>query len=224
MTLFWRITFFLAVLGNLLFFAWSQGYFGRLEDGREPQRLAHQIEPEKLRITDVPRPPDPAEKICRLMGGPAGLPIAQAQRLQSAAVAAAGNMGTLQLGIHPVERPAQYWVLIPPLASKLLVDKKMQELRQLGIKDAKPLLTDQATDHVAISLGLFSTPAAAQSHLAALKQRGVRTAIVQSRSQPAESARVDIRASRNDLQKHLPELLHAAGLTDMALDDCPAES
>ncbi len=224
MTLFWRITFFLAVLGNLLFFAWSQGYFGRLEDGREPQRITHQINPEKLRIVDVPPPPDPAEKICRLMGGQEGLPLAQAQRLQ-AAVAVATNHPTLQLAFSPVERPKQYWVFIPPLANKGLVDKKMQELRQMGIKDAQPLLTDaQAADHFAISLGLFSTPAAAQSQLAALKQRGVRTAIVQPRSQPAESARVEIHATRDDLQKHLPELLNAAGLSEMALDDCPDES
>lgn len=227
MTLFWRITFFLAVLGNLLFFVWSQGYFGRLEDGREPQRMTHQIDPEKLRIIDVPPPPDPAEKICRLMGGQEGLPVEQAQRLQSVmtASAAADKLSSLQLGIHPVDRPAQYWVLIPPLASKVLVDKKMQELRQMGVKDAKPLLTDtQASDRFAILLGSFSSQTAAQSRLAALKQRGVRTAIVQSRIQAAETARVDIRATRDDLQKHLPVLLDAAGLSGIALDDCPNES
>lgn len=185
--------------------------------------MTHQIDSDKLRIVDVPLPPDPMEKICRLIGGQEGLPVAQAERLRSAVTT--GNLTALQLGLHPVERPAHYWVFIPPLASKALVDKKMQELRQLGVKDAKPVLTDtQDKDHLAISLGIFSTPAAAQSQLAILKQHGVRTAIVQSRAQPAETARVDIRATRDDLQKYLPELLNAAGLTDIAMDDCANES
>lgn len=221
MTLFWRITFFLAVLGNLLFFAWSQGYFGRLEDGREPQRLVHQIEPEKLRITDVPPPPSPSEKICRLIGGANGLPMAEVQRLQAALTAESTPF--LRLGIHTMETSIRHWVFIPPLASKGLVDKKIQELRQLGVKEAKPMLTDN-TDHLAISLGLYATAEAAQAQLATLKQRGVRTAVIQARPHATETARVDVHATREDLQKRLPELLNAAGLVDVPLTDCPDET
>ena len=52
MTVFWRIVFSLAILGNLLFFIWGQGYFGRIEDGREPQRVGHQLKEHQPPRTD----------------------------------------------------------------------------------------------------------------------------------------------------------------------------
>lgn len=51
-----RSLFILLVLANLLFFAWGQNYFGETETGREPQRLARQLSPEKLRIGNVAAP------------------------------------------------------------------------------------------------------------------------------------------------------------------------
>ena len=45
-----RLFFFLLVLANLLFFAWTQRYLGASDDGHEPQRLEQQLHPEKLRI------------------------------------------------------------------------------------------------------------------------------------------------------------------------------
>lgn len=48
--------FILLVLANLLFFAWGQHYFGDAETGREPQRLARQLSPEKLRIVAIAAP------------------------------------------------------------------------------------------------------------------------------------------------------------------------
>jgi hypothetical protein len=45
-----RLTFFLLVFANLVFFAWAQGYFGGGDPNREPDRLVQQLQPEKLRI------------------------------------------------------------------------------------------------------------------------------------------------------------------------------
>ena len=45
-----RLFFFLLVLANLLFNAWTQGYFGAPDDSHEPQRLTQQLNAEKLRI------------------------------------------------------------------------------------------------------------------------------------------------------------------------------
>ena len=49
-----RLFFFLLVFANLLFFAWAQGYFGRTDENREPQRLAQQLQADKLRIVRTP--------------------------------------------------------------------------------------------------------------------------------------------------------------------------
>ncbi len=59
-----RSLFILLVLANLLFFAWGQRYFGDAETGREPQRLARQLSPEKLRVgaVVVPAAAPPAER------------------------------------------------------------------------------------------------------------------------------------------------------------------
>ena len=46
-----KLAFLLLVLVNLLLFAWQQGVFGHVPDGgREPERIARQIEPERIRI------------------------------------------------------------------------------------------------------------------------------------------------------------------------------
>ena len=64
-----RTVFFLLVLGNLLLFVWGQGYFGPTSGGGEAERLAAQIEPDRLRIAgkDVPLPKmvEPPREACR---------------------------------------------------------------------------------------------------------------------------------------------------------------
>ena len=55
-----RLFFFLLVFANLLFFAWAQGHFGATDDNREPQRLAEQLQADKLRIVrSMPAPAKP---------------------------------------------------------------------------------------------------------------------------------------------------------------------
>ncbi|MEW6512723.1 MAG: hypothetical protein AB1443_01835 [Pseudomonadota bacterium] len=45
-----RILFLVLLLANMILFAWGQGHLGTQEAGREPQRIAQQVAPEKLRI------------------------------------------------------------------------------------------------------------------------------------------------------------------------------
>ena len=45
-----RLAFLLLVLANLAFFVWAAGYLGGTDEGREPDRLRNQINPDKLRI------------------------------------------------------------------------------------------------------------------------------------------------------------------------------
>ncbi len=46
-----RTALFLLLLANLIFFTWTQGYFGGVgNDGREPGRLATQLAPDKIRL------------------------------------------------------------------------------------------------------------------------------------------------------------------------------
>lgn len=46
-----KLAFLILVLLNLALFAGQQGTFGRLGDGgREPERMARQVEPERFRV------------------------------------------------------------------------------------------------------------------------------------------------------------------------------
>ena len=53
-----RLFFFLLVFANLIFFAWAQGHFGQVDDNREPQRLASQLQADKLRIVRGAQAPE----------------------------------------------------------------------------------------------------------------------------------------------------------------------
>jgi hypothetical protein len=107
------------------------------------------------------------------------------------------------------------------LANKALLDKKLLELKQISVHDATPLLAEGA-DHFAISLGLFATAEAASAYLDTLKQRGVRSAIIQPRPSPAEKARLEVRASRAFWQNKLPDLLAETDLSAAHPENCPS--
>lgn len=268
MTLFWRIVFLLAVFANLLFFAWSQGYFGKLEDGREPLRTQQQILPEQLRV-ELLESAESAEvaatlamerltsdeaaahlPVCRLLGSAeeaeaadvrTGLALATAQRLQQAlqdesqSLAASAGADNAQAAIEIQIRllpllatlPPRYWVHFPPLPSRAHVDRKMQELRNLGITDAMPMLAEGEDQH-AISLGMFSTPEAAEKHLAAMQQRGVRTAVITPRKRtaaPTGKAQLEVRGQALPVQQLLSAVLKKQGLADLPVTDClPAQA
>ena len=71
-----RTLFFLLVLGNLLLFAWGQGYFGAAGGSGEAERLAAQIEPGRLRIAGkglpLPKAAEPPREACRALAGRPG--------------------------------------------------------------------------------------------------------------------------------------------------------
>ncbi|WP_374337233.1 SPOR domain-containing protein [Leeia sp.] len=74
----------------------------------------------------------------------------------------------------------KYWVYIPPLGDKTLVEKKVEQLRSLGVTDLS-VIEDKGRWDSAISLGIFSSKEAADHHLEALKNQGVKSAQVRPR-------------------------------------------
>ncbi len=85
-----------------------------------------------------------------------------------------------KLGQRQVEREIGYWVYIPPLRNKAAVNRKIAELKALGVKE---YFVVQIPGHWlnAISLGVFKTRDAAQNFLHGLQAKGVRTARVGAR-------------------------------------------
>lgn len=85
-----------------------------------------------------------------------------------------------QLSTRNVEYASGYWVYIPPLANKTAVNKKIAEIKALGVEDYF-VMRESPKWNNAISLGIFKTEEAAKKYLALMKKKGVRSAILGER-------------------------------------------
>ena len=187
-----RAFFLLLVLVNLAYFAYGRVVLeGGGADGRIPQLQVAAERIKLLKATErvpadkpqVPRkalPPAPpktatvAPAACLEWGIFSGPGVARAERA----------LASLELPEGQVERTVTdaggYWVYMPPLKNKPEVDRKVRELRDLGVTEFF-VVQDAGQWRNAISLGIFRTDEGAQAFLAGLKQRGVRSAIVTRR-------------------------------------------
>jgi len=205
-----RLFFFLLVFANLLFFAWAQGYFGQIDENREPQRIAGQLQAEKLRIvrnitTAETKKPDQA---CRLISG---LNPTEAGNLQSSLKTAGGEATILAL-----PEPKPHLVIISDLANKAAAEKKAAELARFGITEQTSVELEGGRHE--IILGAFATEAAARELLQSLVKRGIKSARVDSREQPAPKVRVEVRGPAQELLRQLPQLI--APYADATVGEC----
>ena len=194
-----RLFFFLLVFANLIFYAWTQGYFGADDDSREPQRLAQQLNADKLRIVrDTPAPvAKPAELACRAVNG---LSLAEAETLKAAFSAVGG-----EAQVSPLPEPPIHLVVITDLPNKAAVDKKAAELTRFGVKDQTAVEFEDGSHE--IILGEFPVEAAAREFLQGLVKHGIKSARVDSREPEAEKAGVELRAPPSKLLPLLPQLI-----------------
>lgn len=206
-----RLFFFLLVFANLIFFAWAKGYFGQIDDNREPQRLAGQLQAEKLRIVrDIKNPAGTkqSDQACRLING---LNPTEAGTLQAAMKTAGGEATILSL---PEAKP--YLVVISDLANKAAVEKKAAELTRFGVTEQTTVELEGGRHE--ILLGSFAAEATAREMLQGLVKRGIKSARVDKREQPAPKVRVEVRGPAQDLLRQLPQLI--APYADATVGEC----
>lgn len=193
-----RVLLLLLLLTNIGFFAYHRLLSGT--DEAAVQIAALQINPEKIvpvaveamssvapaTITaPVPVPVAPAAvsplpaaiavpTSCAEWGVFAGAEVARAD----AALAALGlPAGTTQRRVTEVDG---YWVHMAPLKTKGEIDRKVSELKALGVAEFF-VVTDAGPWRNAVSLGLFKNEDAAKSELERLRARGVRSAMITRR-------------------------------------------
>lgn len=194
-----RALVFLLVLANLLFFAYTQGYFG-MPPSPDAARLAQQVNPERIRIVARGEPPPapatvPAPVEACLAWS--GLAAAEADRLTQA-------LGE-RLPAAKLQRRGEnaaataWWVLIPPLPGKAEVERKVAELKHFGVTDFF-VIQEAGPNRLAISLGLFSTEAAANVQLEGLRSKGVRSARVRPKNSGEALLTLEVRAPAKDLE------------------------
>ncbi len=193
------------LLINLALFAWYRGYLEPVwPSGHEPQRLQQQIAPEKIRLLATSPPPTqtpvavavaepsvktavaPAVASCVELGN---FNEADAARFEAQIDALALNQ---RLSRRTVTDATSYMVYIPPQADKDAVERKSGELRRLDVRDFY-VVQAEGDLHYAISLGIFKTRAAAESHLAELVRKGVRSARVGGRGAGGDKVAFQLR-------------------------------
>jgi hypothetical protein len=150
----------------------------------DAQLIALQTNADQVQIV-APRPPPPpapapapakARAACLEWSGFGAVQLGRAQ----------SALDRLALGARArraeVSVTAGYWVFMPPLRSQAAMERKIAELRQMGIEDYFPVL-DQGPWRYSISLGVFRSEEGASRYLAQLRQTGVRSAKVGEREQ-----------------------------------------
>lgn len=212
-----RILLLLLILANLLFFVWAQGFLGSGDEGREPQRLANQLMPEKLKVEVIglapANAPLPAES-CRLVKG---LAPSEVKRL---AAQVEEKLPSLHIAINTNEAPGNvYWVHIPALPNRLTAEQKLAELKKRGLINT-PVILEEGGGKFTVSLGLFNTEQLANDYLQDLGRRGVRSARVQVRENLLDKIRLEVRGPAEILTKQLPDLL--GGQAAVNLGECTA--
>lgn len=179
-----RLTVLLLLLANGLYFAWSQGLMRSLGltpvQQSEPQRMEQQIRPEALRLISA----DEAKRIESAATRPpeclqAGLfdeKQAEALRPSVETLLPAGAWA-----LESASEPARWIIYMGRYPNGEAVARKRAELRQIGVSFEN--MTNPAFEP-GLSLGGFTTQAAAQQQLDRLALRGVRTArVVQERAE-----------------------------------------
>jgi SPOR domain len=209
-----RALFILLVLANigLAGYAW---YTSR-QTNPDAGLVQLQMNADKIRIT-TPRPMvAPArQKVACLEWGTFG--AGETKLAQSA-------LDALKLGERLTAREVQvlvsYWVYIPPLRTKAEADRKIAELRKLGVQEYY-MVEGPSTLRNAISLGIFKTEDAANNYLASLTQRGVRSARVGSRDHRVSQTAFWVREPDVALTSKLAELRLQFPGSELKAVECP---
>jgi hypothetical protein len=78
------------------------------------------------------------------------------------------------------EKDHGYWVYLPPMKKRTVIEKKIEQLKERGVTDYF-VVQEKGRWFNAISLGVFKTQEAAQKYLVSLQSKDVRSAKVGER-------------------------------------------
>jgi hypothetical protein len=218
-----KTVFFLLLLANLGFFAWS--YFGAGPTLSESQLVEQQLNPEAIRLLSAEQvatlaaarpkpPPRPAVAACLELGAFNPADVARVQ--QALDPLALGP----RLSQRRAEEIASYWVFMPPQRDRQAANQRAAELRKLGVEDFF-VVQEDPRHRFAISLGVFKTSEAAQARLAELRAKGVRTAKVGPRETPVHKIYFTVRDVPDALAAKLNEVRQS--FPGSELKTCPLE-
>ena len=167
-----RTLVFLLLFANLTLF----GYLKLDSVGSgEGARLSQQVNPDKIKLLTPqqvaalgPAKVAALADVCVEWG-----PLSDIDRARALSTIEPLDLSRL-LTQKKVEVVANYWVFLPPAANKAAADKRVDELKAQGVREAT--VVDTGPQRLAIALGAFVTEDAAQARAAVLQAQGVKTA------------------------------------------------
>ncbi len=210
-----RIVVILLLLANLALFALT-----RLDStpGGEAQRLAEQVQPDKLKLLT-------SQQVAAL--GPAKVaslndvcvewgPLTEAERAR-----ALGELSPLGLGPLVTARRVEtggYAVSLTGFASQAAAERRAAELRARGINDVS--FVESGRGQYAVALGIFRTETAANGRAEALAQQGITGARVASRAAGVQQTMLVFRDPPQPAVARLRELAPTYGGTEIRVGGC----
>lgn len=201
-----RLVIFLLAVANLLFFAWTRGVFGEGAQGNP--RAGEPLRAEQIRLLSNDRPPQesaekekekpPPEPAKAATDTPvendrcvvlSDVPQAEADALERRFAEA---LPSFALTRTAMPGNSSFWINISPFKTRREAESKVEELKKLGIKDYF-IMQEGNADSFAVSLGLYSSRDAADTALAALKDKGARSARLTERPRKSSLAKIELR-------------------------------
>jgi hypothetical protein len=214
-----RLLLLLLLLANLGFFAYHR-HFSDTADAAA-QIAALQISPERIRtvaVAPAPAPvkPAPPPSAACVEWGPFGGP--DVARADAALAALALPADALLRQVVDVDG---YWVHMAPMKTKAEVDRKLGELKALGVTDTF-VVQDAGPWRNAVSLGLFKSEEAANAELERLRQRGVRSAVITRRERMLKLVSYFVREPSAATIAQITALQREYPAAEMKAVSCPA--
>lgn len=219
-----RTLFLLLLLANLGFFAY-QHYLGDTDEAAAQIALL-QISPEKIvsvasetSSSVAPARPalaaaEPVPAACVEWGVFAGADVARADTALAALALPDGAM------LRRVTDVDGYWVHMAPMKTKGEVDRKVGELKALGVEEFF-VVQDAGQWRNAVSLGLFKNEDAAKTELERLRALGVRSANVTRREKLLKQVVFFVREPAAATIARLAELQRDFPATEIKAGSCP---
>lgn len=162
-----KVAFFVLLAANIVAIMLFQ-----ITDEPMKWREVPQAEASKKELknkSQIPKPPD-ASLLClewrNILSSDTNRALQALQKLKLA------DKATLR----KEDNHAGYWNYIPPSKSLTEAQKKVNELKMMGVKEVF-ILQENTSWRYAISLGVFSTAEAAAKYHAQLQEKGVRSAV-----------------------------------------------
>jgi hypothetical protein len=211
-----RTLFFLLLLANLTLF----GYIKLDSMGAgEGARLSQQVQADKIKLLSAqqvaalgPSKVAALADVCAEWG-----PLSDGDRARALAAIEPLDLGRL-VTQKKVEVVANYWLYLPPAASKSAADRRVEELRAQGVREAT--LVDSGPQRLAIALGAFRNAELAQAQVNALQARGIGNVKIGERVQSLQQTALVVRDPPAPVVVKLRELQSSFPGSDVKLGTC----